>query len=76
MSEKQFVSSSPLTIDPPPHHRIFNLHFFQNLNKKTSREERKKTIMASSADVRDIMGMAPLDNTLTKDFILGTDKKR
>ncbi len=32
--------------------------------------------MASSADVRDIMGMAPLDTTLTKDFILGTDKKR
>jgi hypothetical protein len=76
MSEKQFVSFSPLTIDPLPHHRIFNLHIFQNLNKKTSREERKKTIMASSADVRDIMGMAPLDTTLTKDFILGTDKKR
>ena len=32
--------------------------------------------MASSADVRDIMGMAPLDTTVTKDLILGTDKKR
>ena len=32
--------------------------------------------MASAADVRDIMGMAPLDNTVTKDSILGNDKKR
>lgn len=32
--------------------------------------------MASSADVREIMGMAPLDTTVTKDLILGTEKKR
>ena len=32
--------------------------------------------MASSADVRDIMGMAPQDTTITKDSILGTDKKK
>lgn len=32
--------------------------------------------MASSADVRDIMGMAPTDNTITKEQILGTDKKK
>jgi len=32
--------------------------------------------MASSADVRDIMGMAPADSTITKDQILGTDKKK
>lgn len=32
--------------------------------------------MASAADVREIMGITPLDNTLTKDYILGTDKKR
>lgn len=32
--------------------------------------------MASSADVRDIMGMAPQDTAITKDLILGTDKKK
>jgi DNA methyltransferase 1-associated protein 1 len=32
--------------------------------------------MASAADVRDIMGMAPQDNTITRDQILGTDKKK
>ena len=32
--------------------------------------------MASAADVREIMGITPLDNTLTKDYILGNDKKR
>ena len=32
--------------------------------------------MASSADVREIMGMAPHDTTITKDVILGTDKKK
>lgn len=32
--------------------------------------------MASSEDVRDIMGLPLQDNTLTKDLILGTDKKK
>lgn len=32
--------------------------------------------MASAADVRDIMGMAPQDTTITRDQILGTDKKK
>ena len=32
--------------------------------------------MASSADVREIMGMAPVDTTITKEQIIGTDKKR
>jgi hypothetical protein len=32
--------------------------------------------MASAADVREIMGMAPIDNTVTRDSILGIDKKR
>ena len=32
--------------------------------------------MASSEDVRDIMGLPAVDNTLTKDLILGTDKKK
>jgi len=32
--------------------------------------------MASSEDVRDIMGLPLQDNTLTKDHILGTDKKK
>lgn len=32
--------------------------------------------MASAADVRDIMGMSPIDNTITKNHILGNDKKR
>jgi len=32
--------------------------------------------MASAADVRDIMGMAPLDTTVTKDSILGNEKKK
>jgi len=32
--------------------------------------------MASSADVREIMGMAPADTTLTKELIIGADKKK
>ena len=32
--------------------------------------------MASSEDVRDIMGLPLQDTTLTKDHILGTDKKK
>lgn len=32
--------------------------------------------MASAADVRDIMGMAPQDTTITREQILGTDKKK
>jgi len=32
--------------------------------------------MASAADVREIMGITPLDNTITKDHILGNDKKK
>ena len=33
--------------------------------------------MASAADVRDIMGMAPIDNAVTKQSIIGNvDKKR
>ncbi|XP_023330940.1 DNA methyltransferase 1-associated protein 1 [Eurytemora carolleeae] len=32
--------------------------------------------MASAADVREIMGITPLDTTITKDHILGNDKKR
>jgi len=32
--------------------------------------------MASSADVREIMGMAPVDTTITKEQIIGSDKKR
>ena len=32
--------------------------------------------MASAADVREIMGMAPLDTAVTKDTILGTDRRK
>ena len=32
--------------------------------------------MASSEDVRDIMGLPAQDNTITKDFILGTGQKK
>ena len=38
--------------------------------------QREAAIMASSEDVRDIMGLPLQDNTLTKDHILGTDKKK
>ena len=32
--------------------------------------------MASAADVREIMGMAPQDNTVTKDSIIGKKKDK
>ena len=32
--------------------------------------------MASSEDVRDIMGLPAIDTAITKDLILGTDKKK
>ena len=32
--------------------------------------------MASSEDVRDIMGLPAMDNTITKDFILGQGQKK
>jgi len=32
--------------------------------------------MASAADVREIMGMAPQDNAITKDSIIGTDRRK